>query len=301
MKRSSAAAAIAAIICLTAVTDAAAQLGKLKKAAGDKAAQAAGVSTKKTVTVDQIGLTVADLQALQKGIKAEVDAAPAILKQAEEDQKKLEKAQEQYSRDLDAYTKASDKYTKCRDKLVESEQPQEDALAKKGEAEAEKANMDDSEQAALEARAMRAQEAAAKVAAGTATAEDRKTLADFQQAMAGIGARGNAAAAASNELSTFKQGQAGRIKAKCGDEPKSPQMPGGGNQYTFAADRFQQTGREAAGMDAQPYRLKREELISLCGNGAVVAESNPNSSPLNNGLKDACPIVLEMEKARVPI
>ena len=300
MKRAFAAAALAALLCIGVSRSAEAQFGKIKKAVTDQAASAAGVPTKKHVVVDRIGLTVEDLQALKKGVSAEVAAAPAILKQAEEDQKKNEKAQEQYSRELEAYEKSSNKFSACRDKLVESEQGQEDALAKKGEAASDKANLGDSEQAALEAQALKAQEAAAKVAAGTATAEDRKTLADFQKTMAGISGRGASAMDASNEASKFKQEQAGRITAKCGAEPQSPKAPPGtGGQ--LAAEKFQQTGREAAGMEAQPYRVKREELIGLCGNGAVVAETAPNSSPLNNGLKDACPIVLEMPKAGVPI
>jgi hypothetical protein len=301
MKRTFPAAALAALLCIGVSRGAEAQFGKIKKAVSDQAASTAGVTTKKTVTVDQIGLTVEDLQALRKGISAEVAAAPAIFKQAEEDQKNLQKAGEKYSREQSAYEKAKQKWDECGDKLVASEQSQEDALAKKADAAMNRANMSESDQVSLEAKAMKAQEAAAKVAAGTATAEDRRVLQEFQQTMAGVSATGASAAASTNEASQFTQGQAGRVTAKCGPEPQPPTAPGYSSEHQMAVEKFHQTGREAAGMEQKAYWIKREELISLCGNGAVVAETNPNSSPLNNGLKDACPIVLEMQTARVPI
>lgn len=299
MKHGPATMALAALISLTAAPDAAAQLGKLKKAATDKAAQAAGVPTKAPVMVDRIGLTTADLKALEAGISAELAAAPGILRQAEEDQKNREKAQEKYSKDYEAYQKASEKFTTCRDKLVAKERPQEEALEKKHEAEVKKADMGESEQAALEAQAMKAQEAAQKVANGTATAEDRKTLQEFQQMAAGLSTRGTAPMASANELTEFQKGQLGRITASCGAEPQAPKSPGGGAQ--MASEQIKDAGAKASGMDARQYVLKREELIGLCGSGAMVAPASPNSSELNDGLKAACPKVAEMQKAGVPI
>ena len=91
MKRVFAAASLAALLCIGVSRGAEAQFNKLKKAATDKAAQAAGVPTKQPVMVDRIDLTVADIQAIDKGLQAQLAAAPGIMKQAEQDQKDREK------------------------------------------------------------------------------------------------------------------------------------------------------------------------------------------------------------------
>lgn len=299
MRHSVAAAVVAAILAVAVAPRAEAQFGKLKKKASDAAAQAAGVPTKTPVVVDRIDLTTADLAALEKGLAAEVAAAPGIMKRAEQEQKDREKAQAQYDRDRTAYEKASEKWQACRDKLVEKERPQEEALEKKSEAAAGKADVSEDEQASLEAQALKVQEAAQRVAAGTATEADRKVMADFQKTMAGVQGRGAAAISTSNEAAEFKRGQAGRVTQACGAEPTAPKAPGGGSQ--MAAEQIQQAGATAAGMEMKGYHIKREQLVSYCGNAIMVAPSAPNSSELNDGLKAACPRVAELQKAGVPI
>ncbi len=299
MRQAVAAATVAAILALVTASSAEAQFGKLKKKATDAAASAAGVPTKKPVVVDRIDLTAADLAALEKGLAAEIAAAPGIMKRAEEEQKNREKAQAQYDRDRSAYEKASEKWQACRDKLVEKERPQEEALERKSEAAAGKADVSEDEQASLEAQALKVQEAAQRIAAGTGTEADRKLMADFQKTMAGVQGRGADAISTSNEASAFKRGQAERIVAACGAEPTAPKAPGGGSQ--MAAEQIQQAGATAAGMEMKGYHIKREQLVSYCGNAVTVAPGAPNSSELNDGLKAACPRVAELQKAGVPI
>jgi hypothetical protein len=271
-------------LCLAAVlalgialsSDANAQFGKLKKMAGEKAAEkaaekaveTAGVPTTPPKYVKKVNLTAAQLAQVNRGLAAEIAATPRIIKATEERQRKLEKEQEQYQKDMEAYQKKNEKYQACKEKFLASERSQEEALEKKAEAASAGAESSVSDEDKLVAQAQRAQEAAQRVSEGRGTAEDRRVLAEFQGTMAGVQDKGKKAAATSQELEAFRQGQPARLGKACGPEPQAPADPAGSDKSAMA--QISDEGSKAADVPKPLWFTWRDEALGLAASNTKV-------------------------------
>ena len=103
--------------------------------------------------------------------------------------------------------------------MIKDADPSRTAAQQKTETAAGKANIEESEQAALEKQAQEAQAAAERISNGTGTAADRQTLADFQKTMAGVGARGMGAANAAQDAADLDKAVIAKVEKTCGGEP----------------------------------------------------------------------------------
>ena len=163
--------------------DAAAQLGRLKKAVENKAANKAveaAVANRPPTKVKKITLTSAQIAKLNQGLRAELAKAAVAQKEYEQQQKQFQQETKAHDKSRAAYDKTNESYNRCREKFTEVDQAKSDALRGEAEKSAQAAGKTEDEQAKLEALAARAAAAAERVANGTGTAEDRKTLAEFQ-------------------------------------------------------------------------------------------------------------------------
>jgi len=278
-----------------------AQFGKLKKAA-TSAASAAGVNTTPPRYVDNIDVTSAQLKQVNTGLAAEIAATPGAVKNAEAQQKNAEKAEEQYKKDSDAYDKASEKYEACKAKVIKDAEPSRTAAQQKAESAEQGANVNESEQASIEAQAKAAQAAAERVQNGTATAADRQTLADFQKTMSGVSARTMSAASAAGEASSVDQAVIAKVEKTCGTKPVSPTAPK--SAANTAADVIQDAGAQAAGMPIATWKVIREKAEGYAAsNTQVKAGKIPQeeADAINSELAITRQKMAEMQKAGTPM
>ena len=188
---------LALVLCFLltagAVPDASAQFGKLKKAITGKAAEkaveegtgSACFPNRPPTPVTTVELTADQMMKVNAGLQAEAEAAQTAYQKQEEEQKRYDTEQKAYEKDMAAYNKANEKYQSCADKVQAAENAEAEKLNKKQEA-ASKAAEGAIDEDKLMAMAEKAQAAAERVSRGQGTAEDRATLAEYQQMMGGV-------------------------------------------------------------------------------------------------------------------
>ncbi len=303
---------VAFLLCLVATAGvpgaADAQIGgRIKKALAGKATDevktAACVPDRPPTVVPSIPLSVAEIAGVNAGLDAEIAAAPEVEKKAADEQKKADAEAKAYEKARADYEKAHEKWSKCRDKVAAADQATSEAMhAKTNKATGELAGGIDTTR--LMALAEKAQAASQRVAEGKGTAEDRKTLAEFQAMMNPIGANAAATGAAMQQASEFDQGAAARIEKACGKEPQPPREP---ESATSPEQALQKAGAKAAGMDLEDYRVARELVIgwamsnTVVGGGGGGAGSKSEADAQNAAIKDAAGKICEMRKAKVPV
>lgn len=293
--------ALAVLVAIVASSDAQAQLGKLTKKATSAAANAAGVNTTPARSVAAIDLTSAQLKQINAGLAAEIAATPGALKDAETAQKNYDKAQEKYNKDYEAYTKADEKWEACKEKVIKDAEPTRTAAQQKTEAAGKNADIDESEQAALEKQAMAAQAAAEKVQNGTATAADRQVLADFQKTMSGISSRGMGAVNAAQDAANLDQAVVKQIEKTCGGEPVKPEAPK--SPANTAAEQIQAAGAAASGLPN--WNIAREKGLGYASSNTQVkgGDKTPQAEAdaINAELATMRTNLASMQKAGTPM
>ena len=298
-------ATVTAMLLATVAATAHAQLGGLvkkgKNAATGKATDAAAAQVPPTkVDVLPCAITYEQLSALEKGLEAELAAAPSAKKEAEQLQKQAEAEQQAYDEADKAYRKKSESWNSCRDKVINdpAANKQAEEIAKKSEAAGNKAAAGVN-QSELEAMGMKAKAAAEKVQNGTATAADRQVLADFQAYMAKISQSSNAVIAASNEQTALNAEQQARL-VKCGEEPKPPTKP---YSLGWSPERvLLEKGAKAAGMDPETYKVVRDCAIKSAN--LRLSEKNMSkdkADQMNSKLEQVQQTLTSMRSANVPI
>jgi hypothetical protein len=297
---------VGVLLCLIAAVGtpqhADAQFKKLRNAVANKGIDevkpATCFSDRRPTVVPSIPLSAAEIAQVNAGLDAEMAAAPGIEKKAADDQKKADAEQKAYEKAKAEYDKDYEKWSKCRDKVVVVDQATGEAMnAKTNKAGDQLAAGIDS--AKMMALAEKAQAASQRVSQGKGTAEDRKTLAEFQAMMNPISANAAAAGASMQEASAFQQGAAARIDKACGKEPKPPEDPSGGADSPEKA--LQNAGAKGAKMDPADYMVARELVIAWAGSNTVVAGgSKSEADAQNQAIKDAAGKLCAMRKAKVP-
>jgi hypothetical protein len=299
---------LCALVATGQTPEAAAQIGKFKKVIGNKAADAgvqsaadgaknsACIPNRPPVVIESFSLTAAQMEKINAGLDAEIAAAPAAAAEVERQQKALEVQQKAYDKAYADYDKRNGPWNDCARKVEE-----EDAATseKMGQAvdPSNKSALGGMTQEDVEKLATRAQAAAQRVADGTGTAEDRKTLADFQQAMAGVQSGAMNAAAAQQASSQFNREGDKRIEAKCGKRPEAPTQP---STSGSAEDIIQQAGAKAAGVPPSTWRQWREEQIGLAMSNTVIKPGN-GADAMNQQIQATRQKICAMKKAGVPI
>lgn len=299
---------ILSCLCIAAglPPEAAAQFGKLKKVLGDKAKGSACVPDRPPTYVETVSLTPARMAAINAGLEAEIQAAPTVYAEADRQEKETERRRKEYEKASTEYDKASQKYQACADKVRSDDAAKSEALNQKADAAGQQleatTNSDDIEQLAH-----RAQAAAERVAAGTGTAEDRATLAEFQQKMAGVRSGSDAAMAAQQTSAQFDNQQSARVEQKCGKQPVAPAAPA---DAELPGGKIRSAGAKAAGLSDRDYAAGREDLLALAMSNAVVKGSGKGSSgkpsdedaaAMNEQIKATASKVCAMNKANVPL
>ncbi len=301
------------LVAAGATPDAAAQLGKLKKALGDKATDsgttAACLPNRPATPVQSVNLTAAQMAAINAGLDAEITAAPAAFEEADRQQKASEKEAREYEKARAEYEKRYEKYQACADKVATEDAATSEELNQRAGAAGEGAGAQVDEEA-MQRLAERAAAAAERVSQGKGTAEDRQTMAEFQRMMGGVQAAGAHAAAAQQEAAEHERGKDARVQQACGAPPAEPAPPPGA---PLAGDRIRGAGanaaRAAAGgaadLSDRDYNAWREELIALAMSNAVVKPSDKVSQEqadaMNQQIKDTGNKICDMKKAGVPI
>lgn len=252
-------------LCALLPATASAQLGKLKKKATEAAAGAAGVPTTTPKYVPKVNITSEQLAAVNKGLQAEIAQAPGIIKAAEDAQKDREKAQAKYEKDVQAYDAAHAKWESCRDRIVSADTAEARSKAKKAE-DASNIQLNEEQMQAL---ALKAQEAAQRIQAGKGTAEDQKTLADFQKYMAGVQGQAMGSMAATNEAAAFNQQTIAKVEKTCGGEPRAPANPNQGSGK-MAQEQISDAGAAASGIAKPQWFAMRDEAIALASSNTRV-------------------------------
>ena len=290
--------------------DAAAQLGRLKKAVANKAVEAA-VANQPPTKVKQITLTSAQIAQVNTGLRAELAKAAVAQKEYEQGQKQFEQETKAYEKAKADYDKRNEGYSQCAEKVGNADRAKSDALRERSEKSMEAATGED-EEARLEALAARAAAAAERVANGTATAEDRKTLAEMQGAGAAHASQGAKVGADMQASSEFDQGAQARLEKECGKKPEEPKAPA--SSPGTPGEVVRNAGAEAAGVSLHQYAVWRDE-------GTAYAESNTEVEPseasegqasgggvspeeakaINEGIQETRVILEEMKQAKVPI
>ncbi|MGH2670145.1 MAG: hypothetical protein ACRDH5_13705, partial [bacterium] len=265
---------VALLLCLVATAGvpsvADAQIGdRVKKALAGKATDevkgGSCFADRRPTVVPSLPLSAAEIARVSAGLDAELAAAPEIEKKAADDQKKADAEQTAYEKAKAEYDKAYEKYSKCRDKVETADRGTSEAMnAKSNKATDQLGGGIDTTR--LMALAEKAQAASRRVSEGKGTAEDRKTLAEFQAAMAPIQAQGMAAGASMQEASAFDQGAAARIEKACGKEPQPPKEPG---FATSPEKALLDAGAKGARMDPQDYIVARELVIQWASSNTV--------------------------------
>jgi len=285
--------------------DAAAQFNKLKKALGDQATEAGNpagcVPARPPTYVETVNLTAAQMAAINAGFDAEIQTAPVAFEEADRQQKAAEKEAKEYEKARADYDKRNEKYQACADKATAADAARSDELNQTAET-ASGAVGDQVNEADLEKLAARAAAAAERVSQGKGTAEDRQTLAEFQQVMAGIQTSGAQAASAQQEASEHTRQQDARLEKACGTRPVEPVPPAGAD---LPGQKIREAGAKAAGMSDRDYAAGREEMIALAMGNAVVKPSGKVSQDeadaMNTAIKEAGKKVCALRKAGAPL
>ncbi len=286
-------------------TDAAAQFKKFKKIVADKAGDAgttaACVPSRPPTYVQTANLTAAQMAAINAGIDAEIETAPAVFEEADREQKAADQETKAYEKARADYDKRNEKYQACADKVTTADAATSEQLNQRADAAGAGAagGMTEDELTKLGERAAAASE---RVSRGQGTAEDRQTLAEFQRIMAGVQASGSQAMAAQQESSEFDRQQDARIEKACGARPVEPAAPAGAR---LPGDKIRAAGAKKAGMSDGDYAVGREELIGLAMSNAVVKPSGKvsqeSADAMNEAIKEAGKKICTMQKAGVPL
>jgi hypothetical protein len=214
------------------------------KIAGDKAAQAAGVSESGRVQTGNvrfdenvIEITPAALDKLLKGLAAEQQVTTRMnaqdLTKAERD---FEAAQKAYDKQFAAYSKQHDAWDKCVEKESAGMDRESAAMQQEAEGMADSAKMQ-----ALATRMQAAQQ--------RGDMREVQRLADsVSRATSGLTARANASG---------KRAQQG-VATKCGAEPQAPAQPT--RPETLNYSDVQAAGSKASGLEDRPYHVLRERV-----------------------------------------
>jgi hypothetical protein len=292
---------------------AAAQFGKLKKAAENKAAGSAvdaatGAATggscvpldRPPIQVDAVPLTAAQMAKVNAGLDAEIAAAPGAKQEAERQQKQAEQDQKAYEKARTDYEKRSQTYDACTAKITEQAGAKSEALNKKAEASGENV-LGGVTQEQIEEQGKKAQAAGQRVSEGKGTAEDRQTLADFQAMMAKVQSGSAQAMAVSHESQALTAETAKRIETECGKQPEAPVAPSNSGS---AVDVISAAGAKAAGVDPSTWRQWREDMIALAMSNTVVKPgkiSQGDADAMNQSIKETGKKICDLKKAGVPI
>jgi len=287
--------------------EAAAQIGRIKKAVADKATdsgkKAACVPERPPAFVKTVGLSAAQIAKINQGLDAEILRTPAARAEYEQRLKQSDQETQAYEKAHAAYEKKNEQYQACADKVREADAKKSDALRGRAEAAGDKTKRE-TDQAALEAMAVKAQAAAERVANGTATAADRETLAEFQRTMAGVQANAMQTGAAMQEAQAFDKDAEARVEKACGKAPEEPKAPALAGPTPERAG--QEAGAKAAGMDVAAYAAARETLIALVMSNTVVKADGSSqggqaeADAINSAIQEAGKKVCDMKKAGVP-
>lgn len=293
---------ITAILLVATTAAGQAQIGGLLKKGKDAAAGKAGEAAAAQVppkTVDALpcAVTYAQLEALERGLEAELKAAPAAEKEAESRQAAVESERKAYDKAMDTYRTKQESYSACRER-VNNDPATKKKLAEleaKGEAEQAKAEAAVDEDA-LEAQMKQMQAAAERIANGKGTAADQKTMADFQAQMGKIQQSSNAAIATGKEASKLTLAQQEQLK-KCGEEPEQPKNP---SYLGWSPERvLLETGAKAAGMSPAAYQVVRDCAIQSAN--LRLSDKNPDADKTNAKLTEIQQTLKSMRSAKVPI
>jgi hypothetical protein len=280
-----------------------AQFNKLKKALSGKATDevkgGSCFADRRPTVVASLPLSAAEIARVSAGLDAELAAAPEIEKKAADDQKKADAEQKAYEKAKADYDKAYEKYNKCRDKVQTADAATSEGMnAKTNQAGEQLAGGIDTTK--LMALAEKAQAASQRVSEGKGTAEDRKTLAEFQAMMNPISANAAAAGASMQEANAFNQGAAARLEKACGKEPQPPKDPA---SVTSPEGQLLNAGAKGAKMDPHDYMVARELVIQWAGSNTVVSgggggKSDPDAQ--NKALQEAAGKICAMRQAKLP-
>lgn len=296
-------ASITAILLVASAAVGQAQIGgilkKGKNAAVGKAGETAVAQVPpKIVDVLPCAVTYEQLEALQRGLEAELKAAPAAAKEAKSRQDAVESEQKAYEKAMNDYRKKDESWDACRER-VENDPATKKKLAElEARSEADQARAEGAvDEAALEARARQVQAAAQRIANGTATAADRQAMADFQAEMARIQQASSGALATSAETTALTEAQREALK-KCGEKPVEP--TGGGSSLGWSPERvLLETGAQAAGMDPETYKVVRDCAIKSAN--LRLSAKNKDADKINSKLDEIQQTLNSMRSAGVPI
>ena len=299
--------------------EAAAQFGKLKKAIGEKAVTEAATGAVKgsacipdrpPVVIESFPLTAAQMAKINAGLDAEIAAVPGAKQEAERRSKIMEQEQKTYDTAYASYDKRNGPWNDCARDVEDQDAATSEKMGQDAEASGQ-AVLGGMSQEDLEKLGARAQAAAQRVSEGKGTAEDRKTLADFQQVMAGVQSGAMNAAATQQASSQFNREGDKRVEAKCGKRPEAPTQP---TQAGSADDVVFQAGAKAAGVPPSTWRQWREDQIGLAMSNTVIKSDNAGGKggdKAGGGAKDADGMnqqiqatrqkICAMRKAGVPI
>lgn len=296
-------AALAAVALAVASSLAHAQLGGLTK----KAKQAVSGEANKAVAaqippkeVDALpcNLTYEDLEAAEKGMQAELAAAPTAEKEAEQKQKNADAERKNYEKARTEYDKKSQAWGACRDKV------QNDPAAKKKldelEAKARASGDITYDEEEIKALALRAQAAAERIGSGRGTPEDEKAMQEFQRATAKMQGQANAAISANQEVSAYERERQAVFEKTCGAEPKAPTAPG--SDYYSAEKILQEKGAAATGLPTSKYALIRE--CAIMASTVRLRSKNVGQEAadrINKKLEELQQLTTQMRAAKVPL
>jgi len=298
---------LCALVAAGQPPEAAAQIGKFKKVIGNKAADAAVQTTadgaknsacipnRPPVVIESFSLTAAQMAKINAGLDAEIAAAPAAKAEVERQQKALEVQQTAYDTAYADFDKRNGPWNDCARQVADADVVTSDSLNQRTEALGD--GMQGGVNQDMEKLGEKAQAAAQRVSEGKGTAEDRKTLAEFQQVMAGIQGRAGQVTAASQEAQKFKQEGDKRVEAKCGKRPEAPTQP---STSGSAEGMIHQAGAKAAGVPASTWTEWREQQIGLAMSNTVIKPGN-GADAMNQQIQATRQKICAMKKAGVPI
>lgn len=217
-----------------------------RKIAGDKAAQAAGISDEGgrvqtgSVKFDEsvVEITPTTVSRLLKGLAAEQQVAAKMnaqdLKRIDRDN---EAAQKAYEKQEAVYEKQHEAWDKCAQKEEAGAEQEQAQLQREGDAMV-------ADSAKLQAVARRIQ-----------AAQQRGDMKEVQRLADSVG-RG-ASGLSQRAMASGQRAQKG-VATKCGPEPQAPDAPTRTETLTYSD--VQAAGTKASGFDAQQYRILRERI-----------------------------------------
>jgi hypothetical protein len=296
-------ASLTAILLVASAAVGQAQIGGILKKGKDAAVGKAGESAAAQVppkTVDALpcAVTYEQLEALQRGLDAELKAAPSAKKEAENRQKEAESQQKAYEKAMNDYEKQSESWNACRERIENDPATKKKLAELEARSEADQARAEAAvDEAALEAQAREMQAATQRIANGTGTAADRQTVANFQAQMAGMQRVSNQALATSAEATALTEAQRERLK-KCGEKPVPPM--GGSSSLGWSPERLLlETGAKAAGMDEETYKVVRDCAIKSAN--LRLSDKNKDAAKMNAKLSEIQQTLNSMRAAGVPV